>query len=93
MPRPRKVTNEQLLAVIIELNENDSEYSSESIGAQVDLSRPTVNRRLKEMDAEDWIRVAPYRDDFGHRRYTVRVLAKGRRKVESWKKKQEKAAA
>lgn len=92
MPRPRKVTNEQLLAVIIELNESESEYSSESIGAQIDLSRPTVNRRLKEMDAEDWIRVSPYRDDFGHRRYTVRVLAKGRRKVASWQKKQEKVA-
>lgn len=90
MPRPRKVSNEELLAVVMELNESDADYSSESIGDRLSLSRPTVNRRLKEMDGEDWIRVTSFRDDFGHRRYTVRVLAKGRKKVESWQKKQAK---
>lgn len=93
MPRPRKVSNEAILAIIMELNESDADYSSESIGEQLDLSRPTVNRRIKEMDGDDWIRVAPFRDDFGHRRYTVKVLAKGRKKVESFKKKQAKENA
>lgn len=87
MPRPRKVTNEQLLALVMELNEDDADYSSERIGEQLGVSRPTVNRRLQEMSDDDWVRVAPFRDEYGHRRYTVRVLAKGRKKVESWQKK------
>lgn len=87
MPRPRKIQNEELLSAIMELNEADADYSSEEIGEKVGLSRPTVNRRLKEMDEEDWIRVKPFRDDNGHRRYTIRVLAKGRKKAEGWRKK------
>lgn len=86
MPRPRKVTNEEILGVIMALNEKDADYSSETIGEEIGLSRPTVNRRLKEMDQDDWIRVKPFRDENGHRRYTVRVLAKGRKKVERHEK-------
>lgn len=93
MPRPRTVTNEQVLSVVMALNESDADYSSQTIGEQVGLSRPTVNRRLKEMDQEDWLRIKPFRDENGHRRYTVRVLAKGRKKVERWRRDSELASA
>lgn len=86
MPRPRKIANEEILSVIMALNEQDADYSSQSIGDQVGLSRPTINRRLQEMDEDDWVRVQPFRDGNGHRRYTVRVLAKGRKKVERYQK-------
>ena len=85
MPRPRKVQNEAILDVIDSLNGNQEQYSSPDIGKALGLSRPTVNRRLQEMDGENWIRVKRFRDDMGHRRYTVRILAKGRRKLERFR--------
>lgn len=88
MPRPRKVPNEVVLGTIIQLIDDGTEFNSSEVGAKIGLSRPTVNRRLKEMDDADWLRVKPYRDDSGHRRYTVRVLAKGRKALERYEKAQ-----
>lgn len=86
MPRPRKVPNEVVLEAIIELVDAEVAFSSEELGKKIDLSRPTVNRRLKELDEDNLIRVSPYRDENGHRRYSVRVLAKGRKHLERYQR-------
>lgn len=82
MPRPRKVENDEILVIIKRLVDENAEFSSEYLGAQVGLSRPTINRRLREMDEKNLIRVKHHRDNNGHRRYTVKVLAKGRKRLE-----------
>lgn len=79
MPRPRKVSNATIMEAILRFTEQGVDFSSEILGEQVGVSRPTINRRLKEMDEKGWLRVKPYRDEFGHRRYAVKVLARGRK--------------
>lgn len=88
MPRPRKVSNEVVLGTIMQFLDDEVEFNSADVGEKIGLSRPTVNRRLREMDDANWLRVKPYRDDNGHRRYNVRVLAKGRKAVERYRKAQ-----
>lgn len=86
MPRPRKVPNEAIVDAILALQEDGIEFGSPYLGEQVGLSRPTINRRLREMDEQNWLRVKQYRDDTGHRRYTIRVLAKGRKVAERYRR-------
>lgn len=88
MPRPRKIQNEVVLDAILQFLDDEADFNSTDVGEKVGLSRPTVNRRLKEMDEANWLRVRPYRDGNGHRRYTVRVLAKGKKAVERYQKAQ-----
>jgi DNA-binding MarR family transcriptional regulator len=81
MARPRTVSYEDILVAILGLNEQHFSFPSELLGQAVGASRPTINRRLKEMDAQDLIRLKPFRDEAGHRRYTVSVLSKGRKRI------------
>ena len=83
MVRPRTVSNEEVLQGIVYLqDELDLEYfTSERLGEEVRLSRPTVNRRIKELEALGWIRVKRYRNQKGHWRYQVRVMSKGRKAI------------
>lgn len=82
MPRPRKVDNDEILTLVHQLVEKGAEFSSQELGDSVGLSRPTINRRLREMNEQNLLRVKPYRDKNGHRRYTVKILARGRKRLE-----------
>lgn len=86
MPRPRKVDNAAILDAIVRLTDDGTQFNSTDLGDAVGLSRPTVNRRLKEMDEQNLLRVKPFRDDNGHRRYAVKVLARGRKVAERYRR-------